>query len=334
MRRRRLKIKGDRAIYHWVSRTVNRERLMDGMAKEVLRGQIWQVAEFSGVEVLTYCVMSNHFHVLVKVPDRESVKVTDKELMDRYRVLYPRPTQYQPMRAEVLERQLEEGGDEAEKIRKQLLARMHDISEFMKTLKQRFTIWYNHTYGRVGTIWSERFKSTLVEGKETCLSIVAAYIDLNPVRAGLAKDPKDYRWSGYGEAVGGSVEARKGILELLRHGDEELNWKRGASQYRMLLYCKGAAPPAGREKEGAIIPQEEWKREMERGGELPVAAALRCRVRYFTDGAVLGSKDFVDEIFGEFREEFGQRRGGARKMKGSDWAGLTVVRDLRGNVFG
>ena len=58
---------------------------------------------------------------------------------------------------------------------------------------QRFTMWYNHNYGRVGTLWSERFKSTLVEGKRFTLQIVAAYIDLNPVRAGIVRDPKQYR---------------------------------------------------------------------------------------------------------------------------------------------
>ena len=81
MRRRRLKVRGDEAVYHCVTRTVNRERLMDPMAREVLRRQFWQVAEFSRVEVLTYCVMCNHSHVLVRVPEKEQVKVSDQELM-------------------------------------------------------------------------------------------------------------------------------------------------------------------------------------------------------------------------------------------------------------
>ncbi len=78
-------------------------RRMDG-AKEVLRKQIWRVADFSGVEVLTYCVMTNHFHILVRVPDGSEVKVSDEELIRRYRVLYPQPTEYQAAWAEVLVR--------------------------------------------------------------------------------------------------------------------------------------------------------------------------------------------------------------------------------------
>ena len=57
---------------------------MDGVAKEVLRKQLWQIADFSGVEVITYCLMSNHFHLLIRVPDKEKIEVKDEELMRRY----------------------------------------------------------------------------------------------------------------------------------------------------------------------------------------------------------------------------------------------------------
>jgi hypothetical protein len=60
---------------------------------------------------------------------------------------------------------------------------------------------------------------------------------------------------------------------------------------------------------------------------------LRCRVRYFTDGAVIGSKAFVNEAFSAARERFSERRkDGARRMKGSGKAAagfLWTVRDLR-----
>ncbi len=83
-----------------------------------------------------------------------------------------------------------------------------------------------------------------------------------------------------------------------------------------------------------MIPESAWKREMERGGKLPVAVALRCRVRYFTDGEVLGSEAFVEEQFRVYRQQFGpRRRSGARTMKGSDWDGLKVLRSLRKDIF-
>ena len=112
MRKARLKIVGRSAVYHCVTRTVNKEYIIDRVAKEVLRKQLWQIADFSGVEVITYCIMSNHFHVLVRVPDREATKVSDEELMRRYRVLYPKPTQYQQAGPNVLEKKLLENDEE------------------------------------------------------------------------------------------------------------------------------------------------------------------------------------------------------------------------------
>ena len=332
MRKRRLKIVGRSAVYHCVTRTVNKEQIIDRVAKEVLRKQLLQIADFSGVEVITYCIMSNHFHVLVRVPDREAAKVSDQELMRRYRVLYPKPTQYQQADPKVLVKKFLENEEEAQELRERFLERMHDVSQFMKTLKQRFSIWYNRTHDRVGTLWSERFKSTLVEGHEAALRVTSAYIDLNPVRAKVVDDPKEYRWSGYGEAMGGSTIARQGICEGVRRAESrEMSWKRAAREYRKLLYCKGVGPSLSG---GGTIPEEEWSKVMREGGKVPVAAALRCCVRYFTDGAVLGSEEYVARIFEEFRSQFGpKRKSGPRKMRGSDWEGLMVMRDLRREVF-
>jgi hypothetical protein len=70
--------------------------------------------------------------------------------------------------------------------------------------------------------------------------------------------------------------------------------------------------------------------------DLKLAAMLRCRVRYFTDGAVIGSKAFVNEAFAAARERFtARRKDGARRMKGNGKAVAGVlwsVRDLRVRV--
>ncbi len=81
------------------------------------------------------------------------------------------------------------------------------------------------------------------------------------------------------------------------------------------------------------ISKEEAEHEREKDGEIPLGKMLRCRVRYFTDGAVIGSRNFVNEAFENARERFGaKRKDGARAMKGSgrDAKGvLWSVRDLR-----
>ena len=85
-------------------------------------------------------------------------------------------------------------------------ARLRSLKHFEKELKERFSRRFNKTHGCKGTLWQDRFKSVLVEDGNA-LRTMAAYIDLNSVPAGLAKDPKDYRWSGYAEALAGSERA-------------------------------------------------------------------------------------------------------------------------------
>jgi len=61
---------------------------------------------------------------------------------------------------------------------------------------------------------------------------------------------------------------------------------------------------------------------------------LRCRVRYFTDGAVLGSKSYVQEVFCRHRGYFGgKRRSGPRAMLGGAWGDLATARRLRLDVI-
>ena len=321
MRVKRLNVMGETAVYHCITRTVGGEMLFGEREKEVLRKQIWQVSAFCGVEVLTYCIMSNHVHLLVRVRGAESV--SDDELVRRYGLLYHREKE----RVAVLASVLKDEGEEAEKLRKKLKARMGDVSSFMKELKQRFSIWYNKSHQRYGTLWAERFKSVLVENTTSALRTVAAYIDLNPVRAGMVEDPKDYRFCGYGEALAGSKPAERGIKSV----NESKRIESALEGYRMTLFGMGASVSRSSQK---AMSAQKAKRVIEKGGKLPVSTVLRCRVRYMTDGAVLGSREFVSAYFKTHRESFGKKRKKAyNAMKGSDWGGLVVLRGLRSEIF-
>src|SRR5271165_5119183 len=121
--------------------------------------------------------------------------------------------------------------------------------------KGRFAQWYNRRHGRYGVLWADRFKSVLLEGGEA-LAAVAAYIELNPVRAGLCADPKDYRYCGYAEALAkGSSLARQGIKIVLGHSDA-ISWKEVSEQYRKYLFVHG------------VVDQQ--------NGELSLPERLRC----------------------------------------------------------
>jgi putative transposase len=320
MRKARIKVTHLTAVYHCISRIVGEAYLLDDECKEKFRSYMWQQAEFAGLQILTYCLMSSHIHILLRVPAPS--ELSDAELLDRVQALYG-PEAVETLR---LREDLERGGKIPRKIRERLLKRMGDVSVFMKELKQRFSRFYNHSHERFGTLWAERFKSVLVEDESEALRIVAAYIDLNSMRAGLADDPKDYRFCGYAEALGGDARARAGLLSVMGAVD----WAKGAAEYRMRLYVEGGK--AG-ESGKAVFDRAKILEVLRAGGAIECGEALRLRIRYFKDGLVLGSEAYVNEIFQEFRSHFSpKRRTGARKLRLLPFVELRTLRDLKKNV--
>jgi REP element-mobilizing transposase RayT len=206
---------------HVMSRVVQKRFLMDeeGMAemRRILRTQ----ARFAGMEVITFCFLKNHFHILLHLdPVTAQEEVADEELVRRFRALYGgKRSPSLGVDAETLVVLLREDSERAESVRAKLKARMGDVSVFMREFKTRFTFWYNEHYQTVGTFWAERFRSVLVEPGSLALRAVAAYIDLNAVRAGLADTPQNYRFCGLGEAAGGQHRARAAYEWLVRRRD-------------------------------------------------------------------------------------------------------------------
>ncbi|MBK8095057.1 MAG: transposase [Verrucomicrobiaceae bacterium] len=328
------------AYYHCVSRVVDRTFRIHEAEKEMFVALMRMYETLCQVRVVTFCVLSNHFHVLVEVPRKPDVPLSQEDVLGIVRKAFGRSVEYS-VRSEVEHLRKIGAHEAAQKIIDSFTARMWDISAFMKSLKQRFTQWFNKRHDRKGTIWEERYKSTLVEGGGPPLAMVAAYVDLNPVRARLVSDPKDYRWCGYAQAVAGVKAARAGIEVAARAQLGEVRAESGLLEhYRRLLFNWGITVKSNADgtKKGAISP-EERRKVMESGGTLPVAAALRCKMRYFTDGAVIGGREFVNSIFKTQRRRFGPKRiDGARKVRGletvDDEPVLYVLRDLRVDVFG
>ncbi len=327
------------AVYHLISRVVERRFAFGAEEKEKFRTLMRMTEKFTGCRVLSYCIMSNHFHILLEVPPKGALALSDEDLLRRVAVFYPK------WKVAELEERLAAAAD-SPALHAELVEayayRMHDLSEFMKMLLQRFSSWFNRRHERRGRLWEQRFKSVLVENG-TAARTMATYIDLNPVRAGISQDPAEYRWSSYGEAVGGGGKARAGLVRAWR-GHEGVagtarGWSQGglSRQYRMVLIGQAAEVRANGEVRRIGMPVERARRERaeldatER--DLRISRVIRHRVRYFTDGAVIGGRSFVDEVFAECREFFGPRRkSGARKPRGSlsELAGeLWTARDLR-----
>ena len=181
------------ACYHLMSRTNDRRFLFDrGEVKTQLVDALKRAAAFSGVTLDAYAAMGNHFHVVCEV-SRPAEPVPEDEILRRVAAL-----KGERAAGKLAEhwKDLRDAGmaSAVEAAQDRLRARMNDISEFMKTFKEAFNVWYKRSREYTGSIWSGRFASTLVEGgryRATCMR----YVYLNPVRAGIVTRAADYAWS-------------------------------------------------------------------------------------------------------------------------------------------
>ncbi|MEN9991608.1 MAG: hypothetical protein RLZZ224_1310 [Verrucomicrobiota bacterium] len=349
------------AIYHCVSRVVDRRFVLGDAEREQFRTYLRMYENFTGCRILSYCVMSNHFHVLLEVPPMPQGGLTDEQLLTRLRAIYTEGVVLEVAK-ELKNAREKHHTAHAEQIHRRYTYRMHDLSQFMKTVLQRMTRWFNTRHERKGTLWEERYKSVIVEDG-TASRMMSAYIDLNPVRAGMVKDPAEYRWSSYGEAVGGGAQgngkkAREGLVRAcLGHqgvGFDARKWQEVGHMYRKLMGMAIERKSGALAEEVATAKKQRLQAAVEnlkktgvrpevpavKQGEnetffreLCLAEKLGHRWRYFTSGAVIGSRAFVNEVFSQARERFPEKRkDGARKMKGmpDDAKGLLwSMRDLR-----
>ena len=343
MRRRRLLAlpEQDEGVYHVISRVVDGQHALgSAVMKEQFHGLLRELCCFGEIRLYTYCLMDNHFHLLVGVPSREGFDPGPQETLDVLRGLSSESAAHERQEGERL---LREGDHErAQAWARRVNARRRCLASFVQELKQRFSKCYNRLQSRRGTLWEERYKSLLVEGAGRALVTIAAYIDLNPVRAGLVKDPKDYRWSGYGAAFAGDGLAREGIRRIVMalNGGQVLGEKREVlAEYRQQVYREGDERRAGVGEDGrplrGSLSREEVVKVMQERGRVPLWECVKARVRYLSDGAVLGGRGYVNQVFERYREQFGPaRKTGARPMRGLDGEQLYVLRALRVRLFG
>lgn len=343
MRQPRLKSE-ECAHYHCVSRIVGREFLLGDQEKGFFVRLLRELEAFHGCQVLTYCVMSNHFHLLLEMPAISvSANLNREEIIRRVGILYGIDG------VGALQRNLDRAASSADpswemEILDRFRSMMGDLSVFMKQLKQRFSIWFNQRTGRKGTLWEERYKSVLVESDEQALLTIAAYIDLNPVRAAMVSLAEDYRWCGYASALVGNRKARAGIGRIFDRSpwvsgeDHAGDWERSGSCYRLLLYGQGEigqGPESAGKSRRHGFSREEVELEIARGGKLPMSSLLRLKVRYFSDGVAFGRSAFVESVSRRYLPRLAaQRPSGAKTMRGAEWGELRVMRDLRAEVFG
>ena len=215
-RTRRIKFSDRDALHHVTSRISGRQMLLaDAGVKNDMLDALERAAEFSGVNVGSFSLLDNHFHIVVQVPFHEG-PVPEGEVLRRYGVLMGgKAMERLEARLSGLRRSGGPAAAEAELDR--LRARMHDLSQFVKTFKEEFGRLFRRRRPYPGTLWEGRFKSTLI-GESDYLRCCAAYVELMPVRAGLAKRAEGYARNTVGAARRGNAFAlrcREWLLSVL-----------------------------------------------------------------------------------------------------------------------
>ena len=329
MRKARLTLETG-GIYHVTSRILEKKLLLDDTEKERMRETMWQVAGFCGVEVLTHCIMGNHFHILLEVPPKPGV-------LDAKRIAWhlehlPKASSARLSPAETFRARLkclEKRGLSPDGILDAYRERMFDLSRFVQEFKQRYTQDYNRRHDRKGTLWEDRFHSVLLEPNARVLWKVAAYIDLNPLRAGLCTDPKDYRYCGYAGAAADEVRCLAGLHRLCELIEKAWSWKldKALAAYRVVLFGDAAPCPArGLRKAKAGLSDRAIRVVREVAGALGLRENLMHKLRYLNESAILGGRIFVEDQAQRYRERNRLRRMPVAKAIPSDSA--TAVEGL------
>jgi putative transposase len=281
-RTQRLIIDDETAVYHVMSRTALDGFPLGDVEKDFMVDLIKRYSKLYLVEIFGFCLMGNHFHILVKV--LPEYKFSNEEIEKRFAKFY--------------------GGERifADGMIPSLREKLSNLSEFVREIKVGFARYYNRRHHRRGYFWGDRFKSVIVEKGETLINCLA-YIDLNPLRAGLVERPEEYRWNSLGYHL---QTANKDNFLSLDFGLAEfgvLDAKERLRSYRRYVYEAGALDRPGKPSAG-VIKNKVLEKERTNDFELKRVRRFRYRTRYFADSGIMGSKEFVSINYQRFKHLF------------------------------
>ena len=278
----RMVVDDETTVYHVMSRTALDGFVIGDIEKDFMLNLIKRYSALYFVEILGFCLMGNHFHILIKtLPE---YKFSDQDIKKRYVAFY---------------------GDDrvfTDGMIPSLRAKLSSLSEFVREIKVGFARYYNKRHNRRGYFWGDRFKSVIVEKGETLINCLA-YIDLNPLRAGLVDRPEEYRWNslGYHMQTGNKNNFLSLDFGLKEFGivDSEERLKR----YRRYVYEAGAISRYDK-MQAKVIDDKVLAKERKKEFEISRIDRFRYRTRYFTDSGIIGSKEFVAENYQRFKHHF------------------------------
>ena len=294
----RMVIQNQSAVYHVMSRTALDGFPLEAYEKDFLLELIKRMSGLFFTDIYGFSLMGNHFHLLVKMIPED--RFSDEEVKERLELFYGEK-----------KAALEDG--QLPFIREKLSS----LSEFVREIKVNFTRFYNKRHGRRGYFWGDRFKSVIVEKGETLINCLA-YIDLNPVRAGIVERPEDYRWNSLGYHI--QSNNKDGFLST-DFGLQVFNVKSEKERvrlYREYVYETGAILPSDKPYI-KTIKAKTVEKERKRDFEISRADRFLYRTRYFTDSGIIGSREYVSTTYQQFKHLFQSKHEKKPKLvKGLD----------------
>ena len=307
----RMKIKNSGCLYHLVNRScgVIKDLPFTDVDKERGFKLIERLCDFYLLEVISVVWMSNHFHIVLYAPG-ESPSIEEAAL--RYNKYYD---------GDKDELNIEIDPKKCQEVAEQMI----DISHFMRIFQQRYTRRYNRAHHRRGTLWADRFKSVILDGNEEALWSCVKYVELNAVRAGIVDDPADYRFCSWGRYCGSGVHPFH--ANFIKHIRATVESHRGRSQGSSVsdedVFCEFAEQMTRiivHESGGTTEEVEEAGKEARKKESMPVRF-LR-RTRHWSDGAIIGSKAFVQEMGCRFDDK--QRVMKKQLSQGKTISGVSI----------
>ncbi|EHQ53558.1 hypothetical protein ECTPHS_12878 [Ectothiorhodospira sp. PHS-1] len=166
------------------------------------------------IDIAAYAVMSNHYHIVLRVDAGRGMEWGVNEVLKRWTQLFNGPSSVQ--------RYLEEGPDrlsaaeitQVEEHAEQYRARLHDLSWFMRVLNESIARQANQEDGVRGRFWEGRFKSQALLDEQALLAAMA-YVDLNPVRAGIAQNLQECEFTGVARRIRNAARTQAPRRKLL-----------------------------------------------------------------------------------------------------------------------
>ena len=215
----------DTPYYHITSSCVRRAFLCgvdhySGQSYEHRRqwvvDRIRLLSSLFAIDVCAYAVMSNHYHLVLKVCPGQLDELTEDEILDRWCALFKGPLLIQKYRSSEALKPFERAA--VSEIVNVWRARLSSISWFMRCLNQPIARQANLEDKCTGKFWESRFNSQALKSEEALLSCMA-YVDLNPVRAGMADTPEQSEHTSIQERLQPEFNLQQAIDDQTDCGD-------------------------------------------------------------------------------------------------------------------